>query len=493
MHCTHVSDIVSLTQVEDLKYLGFVTIEVSQTAYLLFKESGLLPSREQLWEMRKLEILALPDPLANLSAEQRRGFDSIRDEIEKVFKKYIQPGQIEFRAMPAGNEHVLRGFTSHFVIDSNIVCSIEEVHKRMEALYGSDSECQQSCQCLRQLLILSMADALSRQTHGHSKDRIYREVMAQYIRCCECDISLPSVVSPPVSSAANLIGSRPSSASNSREPNAGPPGVTANSAGSQHMPQAEQSHGDSLSLDGLNIDAEDSIAQPDSPSCSQPQPVVRVVRERETPFVPNQHDPVVFHNNIQAALASVLQHSAGQTSEQGVVRSSRQPSGHGVADTITVRLCPNTSKHTLEASKVLSHSCTVERRNRWLYVPKGFDMGGWPQSKSASVQQLYCLLERIHELIQPGLAPVHLYYDADDACIAFNKGNQLWYNAFADEVYSQPAQSVRHFDWYVTVCHELAHHFRREHDEVFSDYLAHIVLPYSRGFYHLCCRLQLDI
>ena len=111
----------------------------------------------------------------------------------------------------------------------------------------------------------------------------------------------------------------------------------------------------------------------------------------------------------------------------------------------------------------------------------------------ASAQDLYRLLEGVHELIMPHVAAVNLYYDGNDGCIAFNKGNQLWYNAYADNVYSGAPQSLRMFDWYVTVCHELAHNFRSQHDEVFSDYLAHIVLQYSRDFYDMCRRFKVDM
>ena len=38
-------------------------------------------------------------------------------------------------------------------------------------------------------------------------------------------------------------------------------------------------------------------------------PAVTVVQERETPLTPGVHDPLLFHNGIQAALASVLKHT----------------------------------------------------------------------------------------------------------------------------------------------------------------------------------------
>lgn len=82
--------------------------------YLLFKEADLLPSREQLWESKKDEILALPDGLADMRVEQRpaaeQAFRFMRSELETVFKKYIQPGQIVFKRFPKGNEHAVLGF-----------------------------------------------------------------------------------------------------------------------------------------------------------------------------------------------------------------------------------------------------------------------------------------------------------------------------------------------------------------------------------------------
>ena len=190
-----------------------------------------------------------------------------------------------------------------------------------------------------------------------------------------------------------------------------------------------------------------------------------------------------------------MQQSAGQTGQEAFVRSCSHPSANGTPDTVIVRFCPSESKHTLAPSNVLLDSCIVGIQQKRLYFPEGFDINfmTWPEAKSRSAQQLYHLLQRLHQLIKPGLASVNLYYDSGDGCIAFNKGNRLWYNAFADEKYDEGSQSVRMFDWYVTVCHELAHHFRLEHDEVFSDYLAHIVLQYSQGFYDFCRSQQIHM
>ena len=75
-------------------------------------------------------------------------------------------------------------------------------------------------------------------------------------------------------------------------------------------------------------------------SVGRPQ-AVRVVRNRETPVAPGIHDVLLFHNGIQAALASVLQPSAGQNCLHGIIRSCHHRSASGSSDTVTVRLCPN--------------------------------------------------------------------------------------------------------------------------------------------------------
>ena len=100
---------VILVQAEDVRYLGFEAIGVSETMYLLFQMDGLLQSRDELWEVRKEEIRAMPDPLdasqGELSADQKQALCSMREELGKVCKKYVTADQIVFRKMPAGNQH----------------------------------------------------------------------------------------------------------------------------------------------------------------------------------------------------------------------------------------------------------------------------------------------------------------------------------------------------------------------------------------------------
>ena len=153
----------------------------------------------------------------------------------------------------------------------------------------------------------------------------------------------------------------------------------------------------------------------------------------------------------------------------------------------------------LRGSHFKLSSCLVAGAGKCLCLPEGFYAQSLSSAQSDAAQQLYHLLELLRQLMFerdfPGVAPVNLYYDANDGCIAFNKGNELWYNAhaYADRVCEQSPLSIRLFNWYITVCHELAHNFRKEHDEVLSDYHAHIALQHSKGFYALCHRCGIEM
>ena len=195
--------------------------------YLLFERAGLLQSREQLWEIRKKEILAMPDPLDSIPdkgqrLEAERAFHFMCSELETVFKKYIRPGQIIFKKMPDGNEHAVLGFTTHFVIDINIVCKPEQVHKRLAALWGSDFECQTRCQCQRRLLNDSMIEAISRQTGAPARQRIMAIVMAEYMLVSE-DQNIDLVNATSFANGPNV--SCPNSATGPAAPSVRPSGT----------------------------------------------------------------------------------------------------------------------------------------------------------------------------------------------------------------------------------------------------------------------------
>ena len=108
---------------------------------------------------------------------------------------------------------------------------------------------------------------------------------------------------------------------------------------------------------------------------------------RETP---GTDEPLLFHSGIQAALASVRKHSAGLDCTQYVIWSCEHPSHEGSADTVPLRLF-----HCHHVLRWASRSI--------MYFPESFDIGIWSEAKQRAAQDLFYLLERLHELIQPGV------------------------------------------------------------------------------------------
>ena len=449
----------------------------------------LLQSRDQLWEAKKLQMLAMPDPLESMEAQAKQSLLNLREELAQVFSKYVrQKEQIVFRKMPDGNTHVLRGFITHFVIDTEIIGRNTEVHRLLQASLGSDAICQKPCQCPRQLLVSSMIDALSRQKGGPSKESVMHNVMGQYLQVSRYDLHLPACSPSPL-----------------RQPSSAPDGQHASNAahsGAGVNSPAVAAHITAQLMSQLRVEGSSSLSNLPStyhtglsettPHHDHGQPTIRVVQDRDAPLAPSSRDPVLFHNGIQNALASILKSSAGQAC-QGVIHTSLTPSEAGSADAVTVRLCPSRSKHPMEQSNIFLVSAVDELTVRPLYFPVGFDHSKWTDGCSNKAQKLYCLLEQLHELFLPGVASVHMYYDANDGIIAFNQDNKLWYNAFSDHVYDHCSEGLRWFNWYLTVCHELAHNFQAQHNSQFSEYMSNIALQHSRGFYRLCAHNQIDI
>ena len=301
--------------------------------------------------MQKAGDCCPPRPYSWPASSWRHTFFILKDELKKVFKKHIKQGQVVFKEIPAGNEHVVRALTSHFVIDVNIVCNNVEVHRLLTAVLKSDTECAEPCQCLRRLLNISMTEALSRQKDGHSKERILHNVMAGYMEVSRYDLNLPAVPSAATSPAV----SRPSSAADL------PAALASVALGDASVSSPEdgplvsglQPYGGSVT-GGVSHHSHSLL-----PS-SQHQPSVRVEQDPDTPVLPGMAVPLVFHNGIQAGIAAVLQHSAGLGHGLCVVRSSIHPSYAGVRDTVTVRACPEQSKNKLVPSQEDLMSILVE-------------------------------------------------------------------------------------------------------------------------------------
>lgn len=241
-----------------------------------------------------------------------------------------------------------------------------------------------------------MVDALCRQKGVHSKARIMDNLMASCLKDSHYDLNLPT----------SRTASRPDSAavqqpvSNAQHGNAAAVGSDSDAA--------QQPPPDRIGNTASDNSSQDDTTD-DSSSDGDWQPTVRVVQEHGMPLMPGVIDPLLFHKGIKDALASVLRSSAGQACQQGIVHSSFCPSERNSTDKFTLRLCPNRSKHSIEPSNICLRSVIQLGDVKPLYFPVGFDHSTWTDNQSVKAQNLYTLLESLHELFLQGVAAVNMY------------------------------------------------------------------------------------
>ena len=159
-----------------------------------------------------------------------------------------------------------------------------------------------------------------------------------------------------------------------------------------------------------------------------------------------------------------------------------------------LKVCRSRNENLVRSAAVLAPVSGVGSDSRFLYVPPEA-LRAWPAQElplAHPFRTLHTLLTELHNgvfLEDRGSATFFLYHDPGDGVIAFHSGGgQLWYNAAAD-CKAGDARARSEF-WYHVVCHELAHHFVREHDSEFSQYVGKITLEYSRSFFELQQRLR---
>ena len=109
-------------------------------------------------------------------------------------------------------------------------------------------------------------------------------------------------------------------------------------------------------------------------------------------------------------------------------------------------------------------------------------MDKWEDCKTLHAREFYALLVKLHAVFKTGSASINIYFDPNDGCLAFNRNNVLWYNAYADCLYDKSPPALRRMNWYLTVCHEIAHYFQAHHDEQFSNHFSQIAMLSSEAF-----------
>ena len=207
---------------------------------------------------------------------------------------------------------------------------------------------------------------------------------------------------------------------------------------------------------------------------------IRNVEHQAAPN-PTDADPIVHHKGLQDAVHRLV---GGPSHGPILMESSRVPADDG--DSVTVSLCKTRNTQELHLSGIQlralggAGSC-------YLYLPKQLaQQVSSPEHIGLPAHQLdglFTILQRLCRIFQKdgsALPTFHVYHDPHDGIIAFNSADKMWYNAAQDVMVHDVAARAEF--WYLTICHELAHHFVRDHNSEFSNYVGKLVLEYGQGF-----------
>lgn len=336
--------------------------------------------------------------------------------------------QIVYKRFP-GNKKVIISLPSHFVIDLNLL-GINNVHRALAGSEGGTLACARAgtaagdCNCTRELLVQGMMDAITSRPKGPSMQTLQRHVLRQYQAVTKERLQ-------------NL-----------------PPGPERNSP---------------VETAGAEPAVEESAAPG-----MQPQGTTYVVEEEPDNDKGGNPNPIMYHAGLSDEINKVL----GSTTPAGrhVARN-----GPAATDAVVLRVCKHRVREDLvRCSLYLGPPNAAARESAFLYLPKGASERDLP---GLQIQELFNLLTKLHRLFSDALDAFQIYYAPNDGVIAFNRGDRLWYNAAYDDARANPRARAEF--WFLTICHELAHHYcpDNRHDSRFSDYACKITLEYSQSFY----------
>ncbi len=220
----------------------------------------------------------------------------------------------------------------------------------------------------------------------------------------------------------------------------------------------------------------------DAASKRQPTVTIKTVDHQVAPS-PTAADPIIHHNGLRDAVQGIL---AGPAHGQLLMQSSRVPGD--TSDSVTLTVCKTRSTDSLRQSSIhlrahgMPGSCHLYLPALQVQQGAGCKAIGVPQDQ---LDGLFTLLLSLHMVFQKDtegspLPTFHVYYDRLDGIIAFNSADEMWYNAAQDHMI-QDIEARAEF-WYLTICHELAHHFVHDHNTDFSSYMSKLALEYSAPF-----------
>ena len=251
-----------------------------------------------------------------------------------------------------------------------------------------------------------------------------------------------------------------------------------------------------LALDGQQANSP-NVQKPSHPTFSEQDQTSSPTRSasplKDAPTYWKPEVPTDFMNFLKDGIATVLGPSNSDNSNDRLERSNPpRDTDEPLGNSDQARLCNRPQMDAdLCISPILLSPGADGGPPKYLFIAEGYDMADWDDSKTLQAQKLCDLLLKLYGLFHTKSTALNVYYDPHDRTIAFNQGDRLFYNAFSDSIYDKEEPSVRRLSWYLSICHELAHHFVHCHNSRFAEYFSHIAMHHSQAFYRLDQKMSL--
>eukprot|EP00898_Chlorokybus_atmophyticus_P000410 jgi/Chlat1/136/Chrsp1S03095 len=395
-----------------VEMLDYVPQIVSAAMLDIWKYAGLLSSIDEAWSWKSKELVDKGEP--DMTAEQRH-------DVQKVLSIVANSLAIPVTALLVRDYNnrfdnvifALHGQPLRLVIQFKYLQSLERVHQRLVAKHRRTMQCQRTqCNrgaCLINLIIFEIMELKAlRDKHPD----IHKDIMARLIA-----VNAPALES---------IGQLPAG------PQEMPPASPA-------PPRQQQQHSQQRG------DRSQTPATPTSPQQAghAEDEWVVVDSTEETTDHPDTRQPE-HTRRVQDAVSGSLGRHCRDGHVQGVI-----PGGPGVAPKLEP--CAGPRIDLLKSNYCLNTSSEGASMPCHVYLPAGKQLS---QEQLDRCLGLFGFLQLFvqHVFAQPNWG-IMIFYDEESPVKAFNRQGELWFNAG----FYQGNNTDMIVDWFLSVCHEVAH------------------------------------
>eukprot|EP00834_Sanchytrium_tribonematis_P008410 NODE_976_length_2812_cov_0.620715.p1 type:complete len:828 gc:universal NODE_976_length_2812_cov_0.620715:2639-156(-) len=429
-------------QNEEILFLNFEPIKVSENMLNVLNQSRDCPTLEKAYEIRDEHFVN--HPCVTFNADELKLTLEIGVELTSLFSPEVSDNLIKWKNIREafGNSQRLLYYSKNhnqWIIDTGLL-DINRVHGILMYEDSKFSCAGTNCVCVKQLVVNAFLDELVKRT-GSPRSKYQNRIVRYYMELTSKGIT---------TEASERKGERYRSASQLSE-------------ATKYQEASPPLHSDSKSRDSDN---------------SLHKKVIDIMNDY-VPIDKNEnlrHVTKTTNISIQSALAD-CQKSSNANQEPHIRIPKKELTNEGKLNLFKSALdewnCSN-SEVNMEVKIVLGLK---------LYMP-------YPAGKEEIDKKMRLLVLLNSAIIKIIFIEVfkitnpsyYLFYDEKSDKIAFNMNNQLWFN-LSTQFDQQNNLDIYIRQWFLVICHEHAHYFELGHKNPFIDAMAVFVLSLSNEWH----------